>query len=99
MWTRKGLKQKAKIAVKRSYWKTVLAAFLFSLLAGGGSSTGRYRTGRYRTGGCRTDQSRFRRRHRLKPVRHAITLQIFLLDRHKNPSAFIQTDFYIISVL
>lgn len=37
MWTRKGLKQKAKIAVKRSYWKTVLAAFLFSLLAGGGS--------------------------------------------------------------
>ena len=37
MWTRKGLKQKAQIAVKRSYWKTVLAAFLFSLLAGGGS--------------------------------------------------------------
>ena len=37
MWTRKGLKQKAKIAVKRSYWKTVLVAFLFSLLAGGGS--------------------------------------------------------------
>ena len=37
MWTRKGLKQKAKIAVKHSYWKTVLAAFLFSLLAGGGS--------------------------------------------------------------
>lgn len=37
MWTRKGLKQKAQIAVKRSYWKTVLVAFLFSLLAGGGS--------------------------------------------------------------
>ncbi len=36
MWTRKGLKEKAKAAVKRSYWKTVLAAFLFSLLAGGG---------------------------------------------------------------
>lgn len=37
MWTRKGLKEKAKAAVKRSYWKTVLVAFLFSLLAGGGS--------------------------------------------------------------
>ena len=37
MWTRKGLKEKAKAAVKRSYWKTVLAAFLFSMHAGGGS--------------------------------------------------------------
>lgn len=37
MWTRKELKEKAKAALKRSYWKTVLVAMLLSFLAGGGS--------------------------------------------------------------
>ena len=34
MWTRKELKTKAKGALKRNYWKTVLIALVFSLTAG-----------------------------------------------------------------
>ena len=45
MWTRKELKEKGKFAFKRNYWKTVLVAILFTLVAGsmgsaGGSSFG-----------------------------------------------------------
>lgn len=35
MWERKELKELAKSGVKRNYWKTVFAAFLFSVLNGG----------------------------------------------------------------
>lgn len=34
MWTRKELKQKARTAFKRNYWKCVLAAVLISIIAG-----------------------------------------------------------------
>lgn len=37
MWTRKELKQKAKEAFKRNYWKTVLVSLLFTMLVGGGA--------------------------------------------------------------
>lgn len=35
MWKRKDLKSKAKLGVKRNYWKSVLAALLFSMAVGG----------------------------------------------------------------
>ena len=35
MWTRKELKTKAKQAVKRNYWKTVLVALVFTLICSG----------------------------------------------------------------
>ena len=35
MWTRKELKQRAKDALKRNYWRTVLVAFLAVMLGGG----------------------------------------------------------------
>ncbi len=34
MWTRKELKEKAKIALKRNYWMAVVAGLLFMLLSG-----------------------------------------------------------------
>ena len=37
MWTRKDLKQKAKDALKRNYWRIVLVAMLAGILAGGAS--------------------------------------------------------------
>lgn len=37
MWTRKDLKQKAKDALKRNYWRIVLVAMLSGILAGGAS--------------------------------------------------------------
>lgn len=39
MWTRKDLKQRAKEALKRNYWKIVLVTAL-AVILGGGSSTG-----------------------------------------------------------
>ena len=39
MWTRSELKEKAKIAFKRNYWKCVLAALIVTFLTGTGSST------------------------------------------------------------
>lgn len=40
MWTRKELKEQAKQRVRINYWKTVLAALIFAVLCGGGSSAG-----------------------------------------------------------
>ena len=40
MWTRRELKEKGKFAFKRNYWKTVLVAILFTLVAGGMGSAG-----------------------------------------------------------
>ena len=40
MWTRRELKEKGKFAFKRNYWKTVLVAILFTLVAGSMGSTG-----------------------------------------------------------
>ncbi|MBP3477512.1 MAG: DUF975 family protein [Lachnospiraceae bacterium] len=40
MWTRKELKQKAKEALKRNYWKIVLVSALLILLGGGSGSVG-----------------------------------------------------------
>ena len=37
MWTRKDLKQRAKDALKRNYWRIVLVALLAGILAGGAS--------------------------------------------------------------
>ena len=45
MWTRKELKEKGKTSFKRNYWKAVLVALLFSLIAGGfsgGTYTGNF---------------------------------------------------------
>ena len=39
MWTRKELKEKAKAALKRNYWKVVLVSLLV-LIIGGGTSYG-----------------------------------------------------------
>lgn len=36
MWTRSELKERAKVAFKRNYWKCVLVALLLALLMGGG---------------------------------------------------------------
>lgn len=38
MWSRAQLKDKAKIAFKRNYWKVVLVSVIFIILNGGGSS-------------------------------------------------------------
>ena len=38
MWTRQQLKEKAKIACKRNYWKCILVAMFIGLIAGGGSA-------------------------------------------------------------
>lgn len=40
MWTRRELKDRAKVAFKRNYWKCVLVALLLALLVGGGASSG-----------------------------------------------------------
>ena len=40
MWTRKELKERAKAAFKRNYWKCVLAALLLALLTGAGAGSG-----------------------------------------------------------
>ncbi|MGN1116626.1 MAG: DUF975 family protein [Candidatus Ornithomonoglobus sp.] len=37
MWNRKELKEQGKAALKRNYWKSVLAAAVFSALIGGGA--------------------------------------------------------------
>ncbi len=39
MWTRAELKQKAKMAFKRNYWKTVLISLLLALLVGAGAGS------------------------------------------------------------
>ncbi|MBO5209762.1 MAG: DUF975 family protein [Lachnospiraceae bacterium] len=39
MWTRKELKEKAKAALKRNYWKAVLVALVVLLIGGGASSS------------------------------------------------------------
>ena len=39
MWTRGELKERAKAAFKRNYWKCVLVAFLLALLVGGGAGS------------------------------------------------------------
>lgn len=38
MWTRRELKERAKISFKRNYWKSVLVALLVSFLVGGSAS-------------------------------------------------------------
>lgn len=38
-WTRKEVKEKAKAALKRNYWKAVFISFIFILLGGGTGST------------------------------------------------------------
>ena len=40
MWTRKELKDKAKIAFKANYWKAVLVGLLLAALMGGYGSFG-----------------------------------------------------------
>lgn len=40
MWTRRELKEKGKFAFKQNYWKAVLVAILFTLVAGGMGSAG-----------------------------------------------------------
>ena len=40
MWTRAELKERAKAAFKRNYWKCVLVALLLALLVGGGAGSG-----------------------------------------------------------
>ena len=40
MWTRAGLKNRAKEVVRANYWKTVLSALILSLIAGGLYSAG-----------------------------------------------------------
>ena len=37
-WSRKGLKEKAKIRLKANYWKAVLVGLLAVLIGGGGSA-------------------------------------------------------------
>ena len=39
MWTRKDLKDRAKIAFKANYWRCVLVALIFALLVGGGAGS------------------------------------------------------------
>ena len=40
MWTRRELKERAKAAFRRNYWKCVLVAFILALLVGGGAGSG-----------------------------------------------------------
>lgn len=42
MWNRKELKEKAKVGVKRNYWKTVFVALLSGLLAGSIGAAGHF---------------------------------------------------------
>ena len=44
MWTRKELKDKAKIAFKANYWKTVLVALLLAIVVGSLSGAGSARS-------------------------------------------------------
>ena len=39
MWTRSELKERAKVAFKRNYWKCVLVALILALLVGGGAGS------------------------------------------------------------
>ena len=39
MWTRKELKERAKVAFKANYWKCVLVAFILALLVGSGAGS------------------------------------------------------------
>lgn len=39
-WTRRELKKRAKVSLKSFYWKSVLVAFILSLITGGFSTTG-----------------------------------------------------------
>ena len=39
MWTRKELKDRAKITLKANYWKAVLVSLILSFLTGGGGSS------------------------------------------------------------
>ena len=39
MWTRRELKERAKVAFRRNYWKCVLVAFILALLVGGGAGS------------------------------------------------------------
>ena len=43
MWTRAELKDRAKFAFKRNYWRSVLISLLLALLIGGGSGAVRCR--------------------------------------------------------
>ena len=45
MWTRKELKEKAKLAFKRNYWKCVLVALIMGLIMGGVSGSSSFRSG------------------------------------------------------
>ena len=40
MWTRKEIKERAKEALKRNYWKIVLVSLIGMLIGGSVSSTG-----------------------------------------------------------
>ena len=42
MWTRKELKERAKEALKRNYWKIVLVSLIGMLIGGGLGSSGIY---------------------------------------------------------
>ena len=42
MWNRKELKEKAKVGVKRNYWKTVFVALFSGLVAGGIGAAGHF---------------------------------------------------------
>jgi len=48
MWTRKELKDKAKVSLKMNYWKTVLIALIFALAAGRAFATGGNVAGTFR---------------------------------------------------
>lgn len=51
MWTRKELKEKAKVALRRNYWKTVLVAMILALITGGGYAS----SGSFAGGGTETE--------------------------------------------
>ena len=38
MWSRKNLKENAKVAFKRNYWKCVFVAFILGITMGSGSA-------------------------------------------------------------
>jgi len=54
MWTRKELKDKAKIAFKANYWKAVLVGLLLAVLLGGFSSFSSLRVVEDRDAWCGT---------------------------------------------
>ena len=45
MWTRKELKEQGKAAFRRNYWKSVLVAFIISLIVGGGAGVSSFSNG------------------------------------------------------